>query len=136
MLELFNNKEAFLRIKPKRLIIFYLIMIVLFGVASYYMINTKVYETYQTKGYSICDNECLVVVLIPNNLTFDKISLNNKFINYEIISQELKLNEELMTTFFELKLKIPQKLTNKEIITLNFYYQQERLIKKIKDKMF
>ena len=136
MQELFNNKEAFLRISPKRLIILYLIMIGLLLEACYYMVTTKVYEIYRTKGYSICDTECLVVVLIPNWVTLEEISLDNKFISYEIVSKDAKLNEEVMETFWEIKLKIPKKLADKEIITLDFYYHKERLIKKIKDKMF
>jgi len=121
MLEIFNNKEAFLRIKPKNLlVIIMLILLVLIGLVIM-SLKLKVYDNYQTKGYVTCNDKCFLVTMIPSNINYDIIYFNNKEIDYKLVNKDLKVIDD-----FE----------DKEIISINFYYNKQRLINKIKTKMF
>ena len=43
-------------------------------------------------------------MVIPSDLNFDKIAQNGKYLNYEITSKELKIDEENIQTYYELTL--------------------------------
>lgn len=136
MLEIFNNKTSFLKLRPKRLgfIIFVFLVIVVFLIL--FMVKKDVYDNYQTKGYVTCDDKCIVVSVIPSNISYEMIYLNKKKIDYEIISKELKVDEDEFVSYYEISFSTPEKLNDKEIVELNFYYNKQRIIQKIKTKMF
>ena len=135
MLDIFNNKIAFLKIKPKLgfLIVIFIIVILLTLVS--YMNKVEVYDHYQAKGIVSCTNICTITTAIPTNLDFSLITINNKNLKYEIIKKELKANEQNYTTYYEMVLSTSNNLNNNEIVDLNFYYNKQRIITKIKNKM-
>ncbi len=136
MLDLFNNKTAFLRMKPK---MGFTVVILIFFILLYliiYISTKEIYDHYQTKGIVNCQNTCTIKTLLPSNFNFEQIALNNKYLDYTIISKELIVDEENYQTYFELTLSTEEDLTNNEIVDLNFYYNKQRLIVKIKEKMF
>ncbi len=53
-----------------------------------------------------------------------------------ILKKELKLDEENLISYFNLTIKPNLVLNNNEIINLNFYYNKQRIIRKIKEKIF
>ncbi len=135
MLEIFNNKEAFLRIKPKNLlVIIMLILLVLIGLVIM-SLKLKVYDNYQTKGYVTCNDKCFLVTMIPSNINYDIIYFNNKEIDYKLVNKDLKVDEDNFISYYELHFLIDD-FEDKEIISINFYYNKQRLINKIKTKMF
>ena len=140
MLNLFNNKYAFLKKQPKyEFIITIMISLLLFILLNY--INTKeIYNHYKTKGLVSCSNSvdtsCTIKTALPTNINFDLITLNNNYLDYEILSKELIVDEQNYQTFYELTLSTNTSLTNQEIVDLNFYYNKQRIITKIKEKMF
>lgn len=136
MQEIFNNGQALLLKKPHKLWLLIINIVIIIFLLLTYMIKTTIFDNYQTKGYIICENDCYIRVAIPSNIAFKEIKLNNKKIDYEIINQELRLDEENLLTYLDLTIKLQEKLTDGEIINLNFYYNKQRIIFKLKDKMF
>lgn len=136
MVEIYNNKQAFLNKKPKGLFIVFLSLSLILLVLVILTYKIKIYDNYQTKGIVSCDVECLITVYIPTDISFEKIEINNKNIGYEIISQEIQIDEENFVSYYKLTLKTDYKLTNEEIINLNFYYNKQRIIKKLQTNMF
>lgn len=136
MLDLYNNKNAFLKKQPKYEFIIVVLSASLLLWLLYYMCSNYVYDHYQTKGIVLCDDKCIIKTTVSTEIDFEKINLNNKDLNYEIIEQELIVDEENYLTYYELTLSIEDNLTNNEIVDLNFYYNKQRIITKIKEKMF
>lgn len=136
MLDLFNNKTAFLKKKPTigLSIIIFLLFILLFLLA--YVCKKEIYDNYQAKGIVSCNETCTITTAIPSNLNFEQITLNNKNLNYELISKELKVDQGNYTTYYEIILSTQESLLNNEIVNLNFYYNKQKIITKIKEKMF
>ena len=62
--------------------------------------------------------------------------LNNKNLDYEFVSKELKVDEEAFASYYEITLSTKESFENNEIVNLNFYYNKEKIITKIKEKMF
>lgn len=137
MLDLFNNKVAFLKSKPK--ISFYIIIFILllFLGLIYYTYKKEIYDTYQTKGIVNCEDTCEIITAIPTNIIdFKEIMLNNNYLSYDLISKNLKVDETNYISYYELVLRTPLSLADGEIVDLNFYYNKQRIITKIKEKMF
>lgn len=136
MLDLFNNKVAFLKKKPKMGFIAVIFVFVVLLILLYYICKVKIYDQYQTKGLVACSSTCTITVLIPSDLSYDEIWLNNKYFDYELIGKELQVDEENLESYFKLTLSTTEALTNNEIVNLSFYYNKQRIITKIKEKMF
>ena len=136
MIEMFNNKNAFLRLKPYNLIFIVIIFSILFSALISFIIKNDTYDNYQTKGYVACDNECITMVLLPSNIDFDMIYFNNKKINYKMISKELKVDQENFISYYEIKFTTEEDFQDQEILEFNFYYNKQRIIKKIVEKIF
>lgn len=136
MLDLFNNKVAFLKKKPKMGFIAVIFVFIVLLILLYYVCKVKVYDQFQTKGIVTCASTCTITVLIPSNLSYDEIWLNNKYIHFEEIEKELQVDEENLESYFKLTLATSEALTNNEIVNLTFYYNKQRIITKIKEKMF
>lgn len=136
MLDLFNNKTAFLKKKPTigLSIIIFLLSILLFLLV--YMCKKEIYDNYQAKGIVSCDKGCTITTAIPSNLNFEQIILNNKNLNYEVISKDLKIDKENYISYCEITISIKESLLDDEIVNLNFYYNKQKIITKIKEKMF
>ncbi len=135
MVNLLDNKEAFLAVKPKFKMIVFIIISLLFLILLL-TFKIKTYDNYQTKGYITCDNSCHLVVAIPSNIKFQKIKVNNKNLKYRINKKELKIDEKNLVSYFELVLDINDTYKDKEIVDINFYYNKQRIITKIKERMF
>ena len=137
MLDLFNNKVAFLKLKPKISFLIIIFILLLFLGLIYYTYKKEIYDTYQTRGIVSCEDTCNIITAIPTNIMdFKKIMLNNNYLSYQLKSKELKVDENNYISYYELVLSTPLSLTDKEIVSLNFYYNKQRIITKIKDKMF
>ena len=104
MINIYNNKESFLREKPHFLEVIVFFLILLIGGIIVLLYEIKIYDNYQTKGYTLNDN--IITTVIPSNLTFSKIYLNNKEIKYEIIEEKISIDEEKMVSYKTLSLKI------------------------------
>ena len=138
MEDIYNNKTSFITLKPlkKKLLVFIIIIILFFLFGLYLIITTKIYDNYQTKGYIMCEDTCYLITYIPSNIPDNNIYFNNKSYDYQIISKEIYFDEQAMNSLIKLTLKVSHDFLNKEIINLNFYYNKERIITKIKERMF
>lgn len=136
MLDIFNNKIAFLKTKPKIGFLIVILIIIILLVLVSYMNKVEVYDHYQTKGIVSCTNNCTITTAIPTNLDFSLITINNENLNYEIIQKEVKIDEQNYETYYEILLSTSNDLNNNEIVDLNFYYNKQRIMTKIKNKMF
>ena len=137
MLDLLNNKVAFLKLKPKISFLIIPFILLLFLGLIYYTYQKEIYDTYQTRGIVSCEDTCNITAAIPTNIIdFKEIMLNNNNLSYHLESKELKIDENNYVSYYELVLSTPLSLTDKEIVNLNFYYNKQRIITKIKDKMF
>ena len=94
MLDLFNNKIAFLKKEPKMGWFFVLIIILILLSLLHYICKKEIYDCYQTKGIATCTDECILTSAIPTTIHFDHITMNQKNLDYEMISKELKIDEE------------------------------------------
>ena len=129
MLDIYNNKNAFLNKKPINLLIIVLVFIIIFSTILIYTIKFKIYDNYQTKGLISCEKECLIITYIPTNISYEKIKINNKDLEHTLISKELIIDEKEFISYYKVTLKSEEKFNNKEIIDLNFYYN--KLIRKL-----
>lgn len=136
MLDLYHNKVAFIRKAPHLGFIFIVSIFIIASLLVKYVYEKQVYDTYKTKGVVVCDSTCVVITAIPSSLTFEKISINQNFVDLRVIKSEIKVDEANYTTYKELTLDSKSMYQNNEIVELIFYYNQERMITKIKNKMF
>lgn len=136
MIDLFNNKTAFLKEKPKMGFIIVILILLILLILLIFICKKEIYDSYQTKGLVSCTDTCTITTSIPSNLEYDYIQVNNKYLNYEILSEKLIVDEENLITYNQLTLSTELSLSNNEIIDLTIYYNKQRIITKIKDKMF
>lgn len=135
MNEMLDNKISFGYMRPKKPKIFWFIILLLI-LLIVLMIKVKVRDNYQTKGYVTCSDTCLITTYIPTNIDYQEIYLNNKKYNEKIVSQNLTVDKENIISYFELVLHSTNDFQDGEIIDVNFYYQKQRLIVKIKNLIF
>ncbi|MCI8670725.1 MAG: hypothetical protein HFI36_01665 [Bacilli bacterium] len=136
MLELLDNKESFRRVKPNKHIFLIVILLVVIIGFIIIIIKVQVSDNYQTKGYVDCTDKCVIKTAIPSYVSYEKLSINKKFKNFHILDKELKIDEEHFTSYYEITIELEDVLNDKEIVELNFYYNKQRIIEKIKDYMF
>lgn len=136
MIQIFNNKNALLSQKPRKLWILIIVIFSLFLGLLLFTCQVEVYDNYLTKGVVKCSDKCLITSFIPYDLEVTKIALNNKNIDYNILSKNLKIDEENYLSYYEISLTVNEELEDNEIIELNFYYNKQRIISKILQKMF
>ena len=136
MLELYNNKYAFLKKKPSIGFAAVIILILILLWLLIYMCKKEIYDSYQARGVASCNDVCTITTAIPSSLNFEQIILNNKNLDYELISKELKIDEANYLSYYEITLSVKESLLDGEIVNLNFYYNKQKIITKIKEKMF
>lgn len=135
MMNILENKYAFTNLKPKKPII--LIVLLLLSILIFILLfKIKVYDNYQTKGYVSCNNSCTIKAFIPTDINYKEIAVNNKKVNYQVMSSEIKVDEQNLISYLELSIKVEAKVKEEEIVNLNFYYQKQRLITKLRNFMF
>lgn len=136
MLNIYNNKEAFLRIKPKVGFMAFIFMTIILVLLILFMYNKKVYNNFKTKGIVSCQEICEITTLVPTNINFQELKLNNKMVKFKITNKELTVDEQHYQTYYTITLNVAENLSDKEIVDLIFYYNKQRIITKIKEKMF
>ncbi len=134
MNNIFENKYSFKHLLPINIILVIIIICtLLLLLLSYFLIKIKIYDHYQTKGYV---ENGLITTIIPSSLNFEKIYLDNKEVNYEITNEIVKVDKETMTSYKEITFKCLHNFKDNEIITITFYYNKQRIITKLKNRMF
>ena len=108
-------------------------MTLLLLLISYLLISIKIYDNYQSKGYV---ENGLITSIIPSSLNFEEIYLNNKKVNYEIIEEIVKVDKETINSYKEITFKCSHNFKENEIINITFYYNKQRIITKLKNKIF
>jgi len=136
MNDIFNNKKAFIKLKPKGLFMIFIFLTLVLSSIFISAFKIKMYDNYQAKGYVNNNGITLITTFIPTNINIEKILINNKNIDYEIIEKDVILDEENYISYLKIVLKTDISYEDKSIVNLNFYYNKQRIIEKIKEKMF
>ena len=132
MLDIYNNKIAFMKETPQSLYPTIYFLILILGIFIYAISKTKIYDNYQTKGYITCSNTCQLTVLYPSNINYNEIYFNNKKLLYDVLDEQIVLDEENLISYKKLILLFKENIfQDKEIIKVNFYYNKQRIITKI-----
>lgn len=134
--KLYQNKQAFLNEKPCKLfwiVIFALIILLIILLISW---NIKVYNHYLTRGFIECSDVCKINVIVPTNINFQKIKLNNKYIEPKILSKVIEIDEENVISYYMYTFLNEYNFQDKEIVEINFCYNKQRLLKKIVNSIF
>lgn len=131
-----NNKESLLNINPINLFPMLIFMVLSFGVLVYICSTKTMEDNYQTKGYVTCNTDCYITTILPSNIDFTSMDINKKIVEYEEEQRVLKVDTTNYVSYYEISLKVRGNYTDKEIVDLNFYYNKQRIIKKIFDKIF
>ena len=135
MVDIYYNKRAFIEKKPKKLfflIFFFFALFLLFlGVAS----HTESYDHYITRGYVDCRDDCFIVTVIPSHILYQKVLINNKNWNFDLVEKELQIDEENMISYYRLIFPNDGFAPN-EFVNFNFYYNKQSLLKKWIKKIF
>lgn len=135
MMFLTDNKYSFLNMKPQKTKILILIILILIFLLIL-LIKCKFYDNYETKGFVSCSDTCVITTYIPTNIHYEEIYYKHQLLDYQLLSKEIKVDEKNLESYLELRLATNENLRNGEIIRINFYYQKQRLISKIKNLMF
>ena len=136
MIDVYNNKEAFIKLKPKGLFMIFIFLTLILLVLFISSFKIKMYDNYQTKGYVNNTGVKEITTFIPTNINIEKIQINNKVIDYKIIEKEVILDEENYISYLKIVFKTDTSYEDKSIVDLNIYYNKQRIIEKIKEKMF
>lgn len=136
MENLFQNKQAFLRKKPKNLFLVSIMFILLLLVVLVISLNVEVYDHYLTRGYVNCSENCKIIVAVPTNIDIQKIKFNKKYIKPNILSKTIEIDEKNVTSYYLYAFTNIYGLEDKEIVELNFCYNKQRLLKKIINSIF
>lgn len=135
MMDLQENKQSFLMLKPKKpvLLIFLLLIFLIIFILS---VNIKVYDNYQSKGYISCNNRCTLTTILPTDIDYNEIYIHNKKVNLELDSSTIKIDQEQYISYRELIFYVDDSYQDEQIVSVTFYYNKQRFIKKIKNLVF
>ena len=136
MENLFQNKQAFLRKKPKNLFLVSIMFILLLLIVLVISLKVEVYDHYLTRGYVNCSENCKIIVAIPTNIDIQKIKFNKKYIKPNILSKTIEIDKENVISYYLYTFTNIYGLEDKEIVELNFCYNKQRLLKKIINSIF
>ncbi len=136
MENLFQNKQAFLRKKPKNLFLVSIMFILLLLVVLVISLKVEVYDHYLARGYVNCSENCKIIVAVPTNIDIQKIKFNKKYIKPNILSKTIEIDEKNVISYYLYTFTNIYGLEDKEIVELNFCYNKQRLLKKIINSIF
>ena len=131
-----DNKITFLNLEPHFLsfLIFFLILFVLY--VFYFLGNIEVYDNFMAKGEVTCTDTCQITTFIPSEANFEELHVFDKRVNFMIVNKEIIIDETSLTSYQKIELQTDYKGTDKEIVELTFYYNKQRIIKKLKEIIF
>ncbi len=130
MVDIYNNKIAFLRLKPKKLFLLSIFLGVFLIIILFIMQSCKAYKHYLTRGYVVCSKECFIVSFVPSNIQFERITMNGKEIDYTIQDKILQIKEDEMLSYYKITFSCNEELLDKEIVELNFFYDKQSILNK------
>ena len=133
---LFQNKQAFLRKKPKNLFLVTIMLIIILLVILVISLKIEVYDHYLMRGYVSCSDDCKIIVADPTNIDIQKIKYNNKYIKPNILSKTIEIDEENVSSYYLYNFANIDGLVDKEIVLFNFCYNKQRLLKKFINSIF
>jgi len=136
MEKLYHNKIAFLKESPKKLFFVTFIFLLFLITVIYISYKVEVYDHYITKGYVECENTCKVVVVVPTEITIQKIKYKNKNWKPKTLSKTMEIDEENVISYYLYNFSNDMNFKDKEIVELNFCYNKQRIIKKFIEKIF
>jgi len=131
-----GNKEILLNMFPVRLFPLVLLMSISLSVLIYFCSIKTMYNNYRTKGYVTCSDDCYITTMIPSDIDLDIIEINKKTVEYKVILKNLEVDTTSYESYYEINLSVSGNYMDKEIVNINFYYNKQRIIKKILDMIF
>ena len=137
MLDIYHNHVAFKNLKPLNFTYFIVLLTIMISLIILMLFKTKVYDHYASKSYVTCEDTCTLDILYPSNINYDYIQFNNKNLTFNIIGEEIIIDEENFQSFKKQSLTFTNNVfKNQEIINVDFYYHKQRLLNKLLKLLF
>ncbi len=130
------NKFVLLNLKPKNSLLLILMMSLLVALFISSCL-VKSYENYSTMAYCVSEDGNYLNIDTEINdvskITKSKfLKIDDKKYDFEVIEiGDLMIDEYAKINYQKILLKVNKNLIDNEIIKVNFYYDQERIIKKL-----
>ncbi|MEG0976962.1 MAG: hypothetical protein RSF02_00225 [Bacilli bacterium] len=131
MNNIYNNYQKLLKIKHHNYFLL-IVIITLISVFISYISNYKIYDKFNT--YGVYKNGAIILnvemeysdTLFENNI----LKINKKEVDYEIVSlSDLLFDKNI--NYQEVILKTKETYQENKILNLTFYYNKEKIFKKI-----
>ncbi|MEG0794424.1 MAG: hypothetical protein RSG95_01375 [Bacilli bacterium] len=131
MNNMYNNYQKLLKIKHHNYFLL-IVIITLISVFICYISNYKIYDKFNT--YGVYKNGAIILnvemeysdTLFENNI----LKINKKEVDYEIVSlSDLLFDKNI--NYQEVILKTKETYQENKILNLTFYYNKEKIFKKI-----
>ncbi|MEG1892391.1 MAG: hypothetical protein RR189_00675 [Bacilli bacterium] len=131
MNNMYNNYQKLLKIKHHNYFLL-IVVITLISVFISYISNYKIYDKFNT--YGVYKNGAIILnvemeysdTLFENNI----LKINKKEVDYEIVSlSDLLFDKNI--NYQEVILKTKETYQENKILNLTFYYNKEKIFKKI-----
>lgn len=131
MNNMYNNYQKLLKIKHHNYFLL-IVIITLISVFISYISNYKIYDKFNT--YGVYKNGAIILnvemeysdTLFENNI----LKINKKEVDYEIVSlSDLLFDKNI--NYQEVILKTKETYQENKILNLTFYYNKEKIFKKI-----
>lgn len=131
MNNIYNNYQKLLKIKHHNYFLL-IVVITLISVFISYISNYKIYDKFNT--YGVYKNGAIILnvemeysdTLFENNI----LKINKKEVDYEIVSlSDLLFDKNI--NYQEVILKTKETYQENKILNLTFYYNKEKIFKKI-----
>ena len=136
MNEIYDNKYSFLKEQPRQFRVFKLLILIFILTIFISLYEIKTYDIFRTKGYYSCDAKCLLKTAVPTEISIDFLKVKGREYTYQSESQELKIDEDNMISYYELYLSDIFNLNDGEIVEIAFYYNKQRIIEKLVNMVF
>ena len=131
------NYDVLLNMKIKYHLLFVILTIIL--ICSFgYIINLKIFDTYNCKGIY---NEDFIYINVPitysDTLTKGNyLKINKEKYLYEIAEiSEIEVDPTNLINYQTFKIKIEKEFINNELIDITIYSNKEKIIEKLKELM-
>ena len=128
--------NTFIYLKPKKIIWFWFLVLIIFSFLLTYLFNLSISDVYETKGYFECDNICKITSIVPEMIEPNEIKVNAKTIQYEDISYENMIDENNMQSYYKISILSEEKVLSPELVNIAFYYHKDKMITKVLEYLF
>ena len=115
-----------------------LLLILLFILLSVFLSNKKIVDVYQTMGY-VKDNTIVINITLSDTLlnNLDNITIDDsKYYINDLVISDILLDEINLINYQEIEINNYNNLEDNLIVPVTIYYNEEKVLTKIKKLLF